>query len=722
MRYALLIIGMFMIACSASTGDEWETHVNSNNVTSIWADTGLVYWGSTAGVVIRDPSTGVGSKVLKSAGGLGSNKITAIARDDDGSLWIGTADAGVQVLHSNGVWEWHSTRNLRLLSDEVNDISTDGTLAAVATSGGVSLFESGEFKTFFDGSEWGQSECSDVLAVASDDDELLVGTDCGVFSYSFQDRLWSGVLAERSAHSIDHDDISLFWIVTQDSIYTYDGTDLAIITRQGIRTDVLYDVGAMDTTVWMAASRGPSRYDFPSQSWQRNTTGLPDKIKDASSVFVGGDDLVWLGTEDGGAVLSKGSWVMHLSDGPAGNYAQDIEVDMNGTVWCTTGSRGGAGPGQMIGLLKYDGFSWELIVNPPLANKNPFAIDTHPVDGSLWVGFWVGGLMRHDIFTGEWESYNHLLQSGVIAALHIESDGVIYLAEYLKGLGVVCTDGTDIHYTKEDLPTCVETLCLTAIGAGPNGVMMGSYVSPVEGCLAKVVQLDIGEECTDKADDACEIWGEAANWIGGNAYTAATDIYGVGWLGTAGGLSSYDGEWHGVNGKIGVVWDIEVDANGTKWVGTDLGLYVLEGYGTEWDHFSGRVRIYDSSNSPLPDSPVKALAFDADGALWIGTGGGGIYRFESRVERPKKQWVEVFPNPYYAWKDTEGKGIRFAGFLPGQKIRIYTVAGDLVAQVDNDLPWFTKNMSGEDVVPGVYIYHAYAEDGSEFMGRLVIVR
>jgi len=119
---------------------------------------------------------------------------------------------------------------------------------------------------------------------------------------------------------------------------------------------------------------------------------------------------------------------------------------------------------------------------------------------------------------------------------------------------------------------------------------------------------------------------------------------------------------------------------------------------------------------------VKALAFDAEGVLWIGTSGGGIYKFSAPQENPTKQWVDVYPNPYYDWKDTEGKGIRFKGFLPGKMIRIYTVAGDFVAEIPPDESWMATNASGKDVVPGVYIYHAYAQSGGEFIGRLTVIR
>lgn len=724
MRSALLIAAVIAAACPALAEDQWETHVKSNDVTSLWVDTAMVYWGATAGVVKMDPATGQDSKILKSLDGLRTNSVTAVAVDEDGDLWIGTSGEGVSVLHGDGTWDRHSTATLRLLSDDVNDIDTHGSLTAVATTGGISLFVEGEFWTFFEGTDWANSGCSNALSVALDDTQVLVGTACGVFSFDIDLRRWSEVLSGRGAQSMDYDQVSRFWIVAEESIYTYDGGGLDVVSKTFIKPDVIYAIGAFDTTVWVATSNGPSRYDSAAEAWRRNTNGLPTKLRDASSIFVAADDRIWIGTEDGSAQLEAGEWTRFKSDGPAGNYVEDIKVDSEGTVWCATGTRWSAGEDATIGLLSYDGLSWSHVTSPTINSNNAFALDNNPVDGSLWVGFWGGGLMSLDVVTGQWESHPELIDSNVISALYIRGDGTIFLGEYLEGVGVVCPDGSDIHYKYDEVPSCVETQCPTTIGAAPEGVMIAVYPAGETEytCPSIVIQLDIGRQCADKEDDICRSWGEQGGWVSGFGYAAATDVYGVGWLGTSGGLSCYDGRWHEVNKKMGSVWDIEVDSYGSKWVASDLGIFVLKGYGTEWEHFEDDVTVFDSSNSPLDGSPVRALAFDSDGALWIGTAGGGIYKFSAGQDRPKKQWVDVFPNPYYAWEDDEGKGIRFTGYMPGKKIRIYTVAGDFVAEISPDKPWPATNASGKDLVPGVYIYHAYAHDGGDFIGRLTVIR
>jgi hypothetical protein len=53
---------------------------------------------------------------------------------------------------------------------------------------------------------------------------------------------------------LDYDGTALFWIVTDDSIYTYDGTDLDLVSKQFIVADLLRDVAASDSIVWVTGT------------------------------------------------------------------------------------------------------------------------------------------------------------------------------------------------------------------------------------------------------------------------------------------------------------------------------------------------------------------------------------------------------------------------------------------------------------------------------------
>ena len=722
MKRLTLMLALVLCLCSVSASDDWESFVHSNHVTTVWVDEDYVYWGSTGGVVVYDASSGAESKLVKAVGGLRSNDVSAIARDDAGRLWIGTGDEGVSVLNPDGTWASHSTDNLHLLSDEVTEIAVRASVAVVATTGGITLFEDGAFSAFYDGSEWENSDCSRVYAVAAGVGEVLVGTDCGVFALDLTERSWDAVLLDPGEYRLDYDGSELYWFVdTADSlIYKYDGNTIEPVSKQLIRLNAIYDVTARDSMVWISTSEGPAEYDFTNEYWVHYKGNLEYRLQDSRPIFVGPDSTVWMCTEDGMAVLEESGWQFITSSGPGGNYVRDIAVDGSGTVFCATGERGAPTDAQ-IGILRYDGFAWDQLRDPTILSDRAYCVETNPVDGSVWAGFWHSGrrdLLRFEAGSGLMSSHDELLAADVIADIHFDDDGTMVLAEYTYGLALVCPGQDAVHYTKTEDGECINTFCVTAVGPGPGD----SYIFS-DYCELEAYRIDPGPSCAAKTDDECERWTGVDGLVKGFAYAVARDRFGVVWLGTSGGLSAYDGTWHAVTAMIGVVWAIEIDEFGNKWVGCDQGLYLLKGFGTEWSDFEDDYELYDASNSPLDGSPVKGLDFDADGALWVGTGGGGVRKFSpAKAEVVERTWVDVYPNPYNEGTPAYADEVRFSGYLPGSRIRIYTVTGDLVAEIGANSAWTREKMAEQEIASGVYIYRAFAEDGGEFIGRLVIIR
>ena len=739
MKGLILVVLVLTVAPAIGLAAEsgWEVHVNSNLVNSVWVTQDRVVWGSSGGVVLYDPTSETFAKEAKSVGGLTSNFVNAVAADNEGSIWMGTASGGVSVLDQNGGWKFHNTGNVDLLSDAVLDISVFGNLVAVGTSGGLSIFEGGQFQRFFNGNDWANSGCDSVMAVSLSADRVLIGTQCGTFTMRFDQGTWNEIIPAKSTQRIAYDGSSLFWIVASDSIYTYDGTVLGVIPKALIVPDIIRDIGARGSSVWVATNNGPSKYDFEGKRWPRVKTGLPSDLLDVRRVRVGPDGNPWIGTKNGAGSFDGSSWTVVLSPGPASNYVQDICVEKAGRVWFTTGYRFAGGPvGSNVGILRYEPGTgvWDQLTTPAIPSVKAFACETDPNDGSVWVGWWdpTGGLARYTPSTSAWTSYIDSLDSRVVSSIYIDGGDNVVFGEYLHGIGLRTPDGRFYHFAAGHEDACWSSTCITAVGPGFGGTyMMGSYyVSAEEGCAAEVARFGPGQDLASAVDDVCQVWTTASGWPQGIAtYDFLLDTYGVEWLGSGGGLGSYDsrcnsvGErWHRTNISIGSVWDIDLDRYGNRWIASDDGIFVLKGFGLEWADF-GDVEFYDSDNSPLEAVPIKAVEFDADGAVWIGTAGGGMYKFEPpRPEVRIRTWIDVFPNPYIAFEDACGKGLQFSGFEPGSRIRIYTIAGDLVKEIDPAAGWDARNGSGEQVASGVYIYAGNAGNGEDFKGRLVIVR
>lgn len=114
------------------------------------------------------------------------------------------------------------------------------------------------------------------------------------------------------------------------------------------------------------------------------------------------------------------------------------------------------------------------------------------------------------------------------------------------------------------------------------------------------------------------------------------------------------------------------------------------------------------------------------------TAGGSI--------REQMEDIRVVPNPYIFFSTYEVAGeqrrIMFTNLPPDGEIRIYTVSGQFVQEIDygpddlagnGDLFWDLSSREGNDVLSGLYIFIVKATDsetGEEVkkMGKFVIIR
>lgn len=92
--------------------------------------------------------------------------------------------------------------------------------------------------------------------------------------------------------------------------------------------------------------------------------------------------------------------------------------------------------------------------------------------------------------------------------------------------------------------------------------------------------------------------------------------------------------------------------------------------------------------------------------------------------------VRVVPNPYRAqesWDQTGGHEVHFINLPSRATIRVYTVSGDLVAEILHNDPvrdfarWDLKNENGRDVASGIYMYRVET-DTFEVQNRFVVIR
>lgn len=94
----------------------------------------------------------------------------------------------------------------------------------------------------------------------------------------------------------------------------------------------------------------------------------------------------------------------------------------------------------------------------------------------------------------------------------------------------------------------------------------------------------------------------------------------------------------------------------------------------------------------------------------------------------KKDLSEVFAYPNPVRNHEIFDGMRFANLTQTATIRIYTVSGRLVSEIeetdgDGGTTWDMRDQGNRRIVPGIYIYHVWTEEESikQFVGKFSVV-
>lgn len=166
--------------------------------------------------------------------------------------------------------------------------------------------------------------------------------------------------------------------------------------------------------------------------------------------------------------------------------------------------------------------------------------------------------------------------------------------------------------------------------------------------------------------------------------------------------------------------DIEIDGANRKWIGTNSnGIYLVSADGQETIHH------FTTGNSPLPSDCIESIAInDTTGEVFIGTDKGiASYKSDATASAPAldKKNIHVYPNPVRA--DYSGN-ISIVGLTSDCNVKIVDAAGYLVNEgLSNGgmYSWNGRNTRGEKVASGVYYVLTYDSDGREGVATKILI-
>ena len=117
------------------------------------------------------------------------------------------------------------------------------------------------------------------------------------------------------------------------------------------------------------------------------------------------------------------------------------------------------------------------------------------------------------------------------------------------------------------------------------------------------------------------------------------------------------------------------------------------------------------------------------GTIWVDSPYKGEMKGIYAVPNPFRTGTSAQTTPHYHNYD-DGNYVKFHNVPPNAKLRIFTVAGDLVWKIVHDnfdggegiIKWDGSNMEGRQVGSGVYIYRCEDSNGSDTYGKVVVIR
>ncbi len=556
-----------------------EDGLSQSTINTILQDRqGFLWLGTQDGLNRYD---GYGFKVyspeLEKPGSISDRWITALVEGQDGSIWIGTRQGGLNRFDPQlglfTVFQNDPLDPASLSDDDVHALFVDreGSLW-VGTENGLDRFDpaAGDFKHYEASVRDGLSS-QKVTEIYEDSDGIL----------------WIGT----------HDGgLNRFDRVTgKFEIFKYDADDPSSLSHNRV-TAIIEDA---DRNLWVGTTNGLNLLDRSTSTFKRyaHDTAQADSLgnNQVMTLYVDRNGALWVGTNDGLDLYNQRfDRFVHYRNEPSNpkslshNTIFSIYEDRSGVLWI--GTYGG-------GLNKYnrqqDQFTYYRHdpANPDSLTSNTiFAIYVDPAD-IVWIGTFGGGLNRFNPITGAFTKYQYSPDD----PNSISSDHVYSIEQdRYGGLWI----GTSRALDHLDPDTGNFTHYLPAVSKQEIGLSM----PPV--------------------------------------YTILEDRSGELWLGTLNGLDQFDPASgifvhyapdvrDPVSLSGGQVTAIGEDAGGHLWIGTfENGLNRFDPLREGFIHYVNR----PGDPTSLSNNSVIAIYTDRQGTLWIGTAGGGLNRYDPKSD------------------------------------------------------------------------------------------
>lgn len=526
-----------------------EDGLSTNFVSSVLKDNrGFMWFGTQDGLCRYD---GYQFKVFKNTienkNSLSSSDITRIYQHNDGMLYVGTRNAGLNIYNPFK----DSFERIKLNADKNSSqelkincfLNRDDAAILIGTDKGLISYNSrtGESKAI------GQSgKKLEVVFLYSYNSQIIVATEgWGLWLLTNSNQLKKINLTAPASEKIEASEIETIKSITETEgklfLATYGGGVLKVDPKtfaiekvfkfggQSDNINFIEDVKVIDTRL-LAITRGggilvdlKNNKDVVFTKEESNKYSINDNY--LTTIYVDEQKNIWLGTFSGGVNVSF-SQTQKFPNLPKEISQQFVHTfssyDDGKDLWIA---------GEKF-LKTFNPATNEVKDFSKVIEENYVLSMTGDEEGNIWIGTWGVGIYKYNKLTGVKETHLSNELGGTVVSMCLDKNGKLWIGSYGDGLFTLDTKSGEIkNYTTAE---GISGNKVTAIYNDSEGnIWLGTDGGGA--CFVKSGNIEKKESIVKYA------FSDSVNSLGSNiVYSILQDKKSKIWFATSNGLSKYD--------------------------------------------------------------------------------------------------------------------------------------------------------------------------------------